>query len=100
MPLSRMTIDYLYQDGTTGTAQPNMFDRVEYDKIAAQRKWPPIQQGISLWTAFLVWHWAARTQGLKDSFEHFLEHTLEQASMSEGEPADVDPTRTTPPDGP
>lgn len=92
-----MTIDYLLQDGTTGTAMPNMFDRVEYDKIAARSGWPPIQQAVSLWTAFLVWHWMCRTQNLKESFEVFLESTLEQATMTDGG-EEVDPTRTTAPD--
>lgn len=100
MSISRMSIEYLLVDGTTGVAHPNMGDRIAWDRTSSSKGWPKPQDATSLWTAFLVWHYLARTGEVKDSFEHWTENVLEQAVMEDratedGEAETVDPTRPT-----
>ncbi|WP_280383366.1 hypothetical protein [Nocardia wallacei] len=95
MAINRMAIEYLLADGSSGIAFPTMADRIEWDRIAHQKNWPPVQNALSMWTAFLVWSYLYRTGDTKDSFEYFSTHVLDQATMTADDTAgDVDPTRT------
>lgn len=83
----------MMQDGSVWEVQPIGPDALDYDMIAAKRKWPPFNEIQTTWATYLAWH-ASKREGLTTlTWDQFREqHTQVKPIQTDDADEDVPAT--------